>query len=122
MGSLLGVMLGQQGYKVRIIERRSDSRNKDVDSGRSINLALSERGMHSLRLAGLMDQVEPLLIPMNGRMLHSIDGQTELQTYGQRPHEVIYSVSRTEVKFIVVDRCRGCVGCERDLRSESHGH
>ena len=102
VGSLLGVLLGQQGYKVRIIERRGDSRNDDVDSGRSINLALSERGIHALRLAGLMEQVEPLLIPMRGRMLHSVDGRTELLSYGQRPHEVIYSVSRQELNSLLL--------------------
>lgn len=102
MGSLLGVMLGQQGYKVCIIERRGDSRKENADSGRSINLALSERGMHALRIAGLMDQVEPLLIPMKGRMLHSVDGQIELLPYGQRDHEVIYSVSRQKLNSLLL--------------------
>jgi len=102
VGSLLGVMLGQQGYKVRIIERRSDSRKLISDGGRSINLALSERGMHALRLAGLMKSVESLLIPMRGRMLHSVDGQTEFSPYGQRDHEVIYSVSREKLNSLLL--------------------
>ena len=102
VGSLLGVMLGQQGYQVRIIERRSDSRREEVDSGRSINLALSERGMHALRMAGLMKSVESLLIPMRGRMLHSVDGQTEFLPYGQRPHEVIHSVSRQKLNSLLL--------------------
>lgn len=102
VGSLLGVMLGQQGYKVRIIERRSDSRKQNSDSGRSINLALSERGMHALRMAGLMQSVESLLIPMRGRMLHSVDGQTEFLPYGQRDHEVIYSVSREKLNSLLL--------------------
>ncbi len=93
-GSLLGVMLGQRGYKVDIYERRADMRRQDIESGRSINLALSERGIHALKLAGLMDEVEKLLIPMRGRMIHDLSGGTELQPYGQQPHEVIYSVSR----------------------------
>ena len=94
VGSLLGVMLGKRGYRVQIFERRADMRGQDVAVGRSINLALAERGIHSLKKAGLMSAVEPLLIPMRGRMLHDLAGNTEFQSYGQRPHEVIYSVSR----------------------------
>lgn len=112
VGSLLGVLLGQQGYRVRLIERRSDSRKQRVDSGRSINLALSERGRHALRLAGLMDQVDSLLIPMRGRMLHSVDGQTELVPYGQRPHEVIYSVSRQELNSVLLTAAEDAAGVE----------
>ena len=67
VGSLLSVLLGQRGYKVTIFERRSDMRKEETESGRSINLALSERGIHALKMAGLMEQVEKLLIPMRGR-------------------------------------------------------
>ena len=94
VGSLLGVMLGNRGYRVQIFERHPDMRGQEVAAGRSINLALAERGIHALKLAGLMEAVEPLLIPMRGRMLHNIDGGVEFQSYGQRPEEVIYSVSR----------------------------
>lgn len=94
VGSLLATLLGQRGYRVQLLERRSDMRRYEVDAGRSINLALSERGIHALDLAGLMDQVRPLLIPMRGRMLHDEKGNTEFSPYGQRPEEVIYSVSR----------------------------
>ena len=66
VGSLLGVMLGKRGYRVQIFERRADMRGQDVAVGRSINLALAERGIHSLKKAGLMSAVEPLLIPMRG--------------------------------------------------------
>ncbi|MCH2179273.1 MAG: FAD-dependent monooxygenase [Mariniblastus sp.] len=94
VGSLLGVMLGKRGYRVQIFERRADMRGQEVAAGRSINLALAERGIHALKKAGLMDAVKPLLIPMRGRMLHDRSGNLEFQSYGQRPHEVIYSVSR----------------------------
>ena len=102
VGSLLSVMLGQRGYRVSIFERRADMRNEDVDSGRSINLALSERGIYALKQAGLMEKVENLLIPMRGRMLHLSDGSTEFSAYGQREHEVIYSVSRGELNALMM--------------------
>ncbi|MEM9410164.1 MAG: NAD(P)/FAD-dependent oxidoreductase, partial [Planctomycetota bacterium] len=94
VGSLLAVKLGSLGYKVVVYEKRDDMRSQEVDSGRSINLALAERGIHALDQAGLMDEVRKLLIPMNGRMLHDVNGELEFFPYGQRPDEVIYSVSR----------------------------
>lgn len=94
VGSLLGVMLAKRGYRVQIFEQRPDMRGKQISAGRSINLALAERGIHALKQAGLMQAVEPLLIPMRGRMLHDLNGETEFQSYGQRAHELIYSVSR----------------------------
>jgi kynurenine 3-monooxygenase len=94
VGSLLAVMLGQRGLPVTVYEKRPDMRRTTISAGRSINLALAERGLHALRLAGLKDQVEPLLIPMRGRMLHPLEGSEEFSSYGQRPHEVIYSVAR----------------------------
>ncbi len=102
VGSLLAVLLGKRGYEVTILERRADMRGKEVDAGRSINLALSSRGIHALRQAGLMDEVEQLLIPMRGRMLHFENGETELMPYGQRPHEVIYSVSRRDLNCLMM--------------------
>ncbi len=93
-GSLLSVMLGQRGYDVTVYERRPDMRKQDVDGGRSINLALAERGIDALNRAGLMDEVQELLIPMAGRQLHLSGGEQEFSPYGQRDHEVIYSVSR----------------------------
>jgi kynurenine 3-monooxygenase len=102
VGSLLSVLLGQRGYEVTIYERRPDTRSNTEDSGRSINLALSSRGIHALKMAGLMDDVKKLLIPMRGRMLHFQDGTQEFSPYGQRPHEVIYSVSRRDLNELMV--------------------
>ncbi len=102
VGSLLSVMLGQRGYRVDIFERRPDRRLEAVEAGRSINLALSERGIHALRQAGLMELVEPLLIPMKGRMLHLANGEKEFVPYGHRPHEVIYSVSRGALNSLMM--------------------
>lgn len=103
VGSLLSVMLGNLGYKVLVLEKRADMRDQNVDSGRSINLALAERGIHALEQAGLMDKVQSLLIPMKGRMLHSVAGHLEYFAYGQRPDEVIHSVSRSGLNKLLMD-------------------
>jgi kynurenine 3-monooxygenase len=103
VGSLLGVMLGQRGYKIDLYERRSDTRGATEDSGRSINLALSTRGIAALSAAGLMDQVEKLLIPMRGRMLHDQDGSETFSPYGHREHEVIFSVPRGGLNNLLVN-------------------
>jgi kynurenine 3-monooxygenase len=87
-------LLARRGNRIDVYEKRPDMRRVTVAAGRSINLALAERGMHALQSAGLTDEVKPLLIPMTGRMLHDIHGTLDLSPYGQRPNEVIYSVSR----------------------------
>ncbi len=102
VGSLLSVLLGKRGYEVTILERRPDMRGVESDSGRSINLALSSRGIYALAMAGLMDEVEKLLIPMRGRMLHLENGEQEFMPYGQRPDEVIYSVSRRDLNCLMM--------------------
>ena len=101
-GALLGVLLGRRGYPVDLYERRPPESGNDADSGRSINLALSQRGIVALELAGLMDDVRPLLIPMEGRMLHLEDGSSQFSSYGQRDNEVIYSISRRDLNALLV--------------------
>jgi len=101
-GSLLGVLLGQRGYHVDLYERRPPAADTEADSGRSINLALSQRGIVALEMAGLMDDVRPLLIPMKGRMLHLEEGRPKFSAYGQRANEVIYSISRRDLNTLLV--------------------
>ncbi len=113
VGSLLALMLGRRGYQVIVFEKRSDMRQRQMSAGRSINLALAERGIHALRQADLMDDVERLLIPMRGRMLHEVDGQLEFSPYGQRPHEVIYSVSRGQLNALMMTAAE--THCEVDI-------
>ena len=83
-GSLLALRLGQRGYNVRVIEMRPDLRKIDISAGRSINLAFSDRGIKAMHMVGIQDKVEPLCIPMNGRMLHDRDGNTVLSNYSGR--------------------------------------
>lgn len=105
-GSLLSIYLAKRGYQVRLYEKRPDMRRVAIPAGRSINLALANRGIHALAEVGLMDEVDKLLIPMRGRMVHDETGHSELQPYGQRPEEVIYSVSRSGLTSLLMDEAQ----------------
>jgi kynurenine 3-monooxygenase len=101
-GSLLAILLAKRGFKVTVFERRPDPRTANQDAGRSINLALAARGIRGLKLAGVLERVMPLTIPMRGRLVHEHDGSAELQMYGVRPEEVIYSVSRADLNRMLI--------------------
>ncbi len=101
-GALLAVLLARRGVEVTLYERRADPRQLRPEGGRSINLALAARGLAALERAGVMDAVRPLLIPMRGRMVHEISGSPALQPYGQRPHELIYSVGRADLNRVLI--------------------
>lgn len=102
-GALLAVLLARRGFKINLYERRPDPRHSTAESGRSINLALAARGIRALEHAGVMDRIRPLLIPMRGRMVHDISGSASLQSYGQREHEVIYSVGRAALNRVLIE-------------------
>ncbi len=93
-GALLAILLQRRGHTVELYETRPDPRGRPPESGRSINLALADRGIHALQLAGVFRDLEQALLPMRGRLIHDADGTTSLQPYGQRPNEQIYSISR----------------------------
>jgi len=96
-GPLLAIYLAQRNYRVKLYEKRQDIRVSDIPAGRSINLALSYRGIEALQLAKVFDEIEPYLIPMKGRMIHQKDGDLEFQPYSIHSHEYINSVSRAEL-------------------------
>lgn len=102
-GSLLALRLGQRGYNVRLVEARPDLRKTDINSGRSINLAFSDRGIKAMQLVGVENKVKPLCIPMNGRMIHNPDGTTFLSPYSGRPEEYINSISRGQLTALLLD-------------------
>jgi kynurenine 3-monooxygenase len=102
-GSLLAAQLALAGQPIRLFEKRADSRLEAVAAGRSINLALAERGWEGLRRAGAVDLVRRFALPMRGRMVHDREGRTTLQPYGVRSDEVIYSVHRGELNRCLLD-------------------
>jgi kynurenine 3-monooxygenase len=104
VGSLAAVFLAQQGFPVALYERRPDMRKVDISAGRSINLALTARGLKALGEVGLTKQVMTFAIPMKGRMLHDIEGKTTLVPYGQKAHEVINSVSRGDLNKLLLEK------------------
>ncbi len=103
VGSLLATLLAQRGFDVEVFERRPDPRMHGFLGGRSINLALAERGLNALRKAGLADNVLAQAVMMRGRMVHAPDGSTNLQRYGLDDSEVIRSVSRGGLNILLLD-------------------
>lgn len=102
VGSVLAVLLRKRGYEVTVYERRPDMRKETIGAGRSINLAMSNRGWKALELAGLREDIEAIAIPMPGRFLHQEDGSSAFQAYGKNG-EAIYSVSRGELNKKLMD-------------------
>ena len=96
-GPLMATYLTMHGYNVDIYEKRSDMRLNNISAGRSINLALSIRGIRALKEIGLYNEIKSLMIPMKGRMIHDLNGETNLHPYGKNNKEVIYSISRAEL-------------------------
>lgn len=96
VGSLLGTLLSRRDFRVDVHEMRSDPRHQLLGGGRSINLALSHRGIRALEEAGVFNSIKPSLIPMHGRMIHGTDGSLNYQPYG-RKGEYIHSVSRSRL-------------------------
>lgn len=102
VGALQAIFLAKKGYEVDVYERREDMRKHQISAGRSINLALSNRGWKALETAGVKEKVEKMAIPMHGRMMHDVEGNTTFQAYGFEG-EAIYSVSRGGLNCILMD-------------------
>lgn len=102
VGSLLAIYLKRRGYNVSIYEKRSDIRRASHKGGRSINLALSDRGLKALEQVGLKKLIEKNVIPMKGRMVHDLHGCTRFLPYGKEG-QAINSVSRSRLNEILMD-------------------
>lgn len=102
-GPLLGLELARRGFNVEIYERRPDMRRAKISAGRSINLAVSARGIHALNRAGLWQSMQNIVIPMKGRMMHSIASELTFQPYGRAEWEVINSVSRADLNIAIMN-------------------
>ncbi|MEP7168096.1 MAG: NAD(P)/FAD-dependent oxidoreductase, partial [Bacteroidota bacterium] len=102
VGSLLSIYLSKRGYKVTMYERRPDMRKEKIVAGRSINLALSDRGWRGLEGVAIADDIRAIGIPMTGRMMHSVDGKLTYQNYGKEG-QAIFSVSRGDLNKKLMD-------------------
>ncbi|MFN0277929.1 MAG: FAD-dependent oxidoreductase [Pyrinomonadaceae bacterium] len=102
-GSLLAIYLAKRGIEVDIYEARGDMRLEEVAVGRSINLALSDRGIAALREVGMDEYMLSEAVPMYGRMIHSVSGETKLLPYSGRKGEYINSVSRAGLNIALIN-------------------
>jgi len=102
-GTLQAVLLAKRGHRIELFERSPDPRKGNAPAGRSVNLALGERGRHALRVGGLLEEVDAFSISMRGRMLHDPQGETRLQPYGKDESEVIYSVHRARLNHCLLN-------------------
>jgi kynurenine 3-monooxygenase len=102
-GGLLATFLGRRGDEIELYERRSDPREGNLVGGRSINLALSTRGIHALQQLGIADQVLEQAIPMRGRMIHDKSGALHFSPYDRDPSKCINSIGRGTLNTAVIE-------------------
>ncbi|MCA9290114.1 MAG: FAD-dependent monooxygenase [Phycisphaerales bacterium] len=107
-GSLLACYLGRRGIRVDVFERRPDPRVHGFLGGRSINLALSARGIAALEHAGLAGRVLADAIPMRARMMHGVDASLTRQPYSKNPTDAINSVSRGGLNITLIEAAAAC--------------
>ena len=102
VGSLFSIYLARRGYSVHIYERRPDMRKENIPAGRSINLALSDRGWRGLKGAGIEDEIRKIAIPMHGRVIHNSKGEISRQPYGEKGQS-IYATSRGILNCVLMN-------------------
>jgi kynurenine 3-monooxygenase len=102
-GGLLAAYFGRRGYEVDLYERRADSREGNMVGGRSINLALSTRGIHALEQLGIASEVLQHAIPMRGRMIHDKSGDLHFSPYDRDPKKYINSIGRAALNTTVIE-------------------
>jgi kynurenine 3-monooxygenase len=105
-GSLLGIYLSKRDLEVEIYEARGDMRKTGAAGGRSINLALSDRGIAALRDVGMDEYMLREAVPMRGRMIHALDGTTKLLPYSGRQGEYINSISRAGLNIALMNEAQ----------------
>src|SRR3989449_3166933 len=102
-GGLLAAYLGRRGYDVDLYERRADPREGNIVGGRSINLAVSTRGIHALEQIGIADEALQHAIPMRGRMIHDKSGDLQFSPYDVDPKKCINSIGRAALNTTVIE-------------------
>ena len=101
-GGLLAAYLGRRGYEVDLYERRADPREGNIVGGRSINLAISTRGIHALEQIGIAEEALQHAIPMRGRMIHDRSGELHFSPYDVDPKKCINSIGRAALNTTVI--------------------
>jgi len=102
-GGLLAAYLGRRGYEVDLYERRADPREGNIVGGRSINLAISTRGIHALEQIGIAEEALQHAIPMRGRMIHDRAGELHFSPYDVDPKKCINSIGRAALNSTVIE-------------------
>jgi len=102
-GGLLAAYLGRRGYDVDVYERRADPREGNIVGGRSINLAISTRGIHALEQVGIAHEALRHAIPMRGRMIHDKSGELHFTPYDVDPKKCINSIGRAALNTTVIE-------------------
>lgn len=104
VGSLAAIFLAKRGFSVDLFERRPDMRKEAISAGRSINLAISTRGIKALLKAGLDEVILEQAVPMRGRMIHAKNGELTFQPYSKNENEYINSISRGSLNKVLMTK------------------
>jgi kynurenine 3-monooxygenase len=113
-GCLLATLLARRGIPVTVFERRPDPRMTGGERGRSINLAISARGLDALARVGLSEPLLALALPMHGRMVHPLDNAPTFRPYSADGRRAINSVNRADLNQTLLDAAEAAGGV--DLR------
>ncbi|HAU1322498.1 TPA: NAD(P)-binding protein, partial [Legionella pneumophila] len=103
-GTLCGLYLARRGYQVELFESRPDIRNSPTDYGRSINLALSCRGITALKAMNLLSEVNKIMVPMRARAIHEANGEVHYQPFGRHIDEYINAISRSDLNALLLNK------------------
>ncbi|MEM8908350.1 MAG: FAD-dependent monooxygenase, partial [Bacteroidota bacterium] len=120
-GTLLAIRLAQRGYEVSLHEKRADMRTNHVDAGRSINLALSSRGLWALERVGLKEMILKECIPMQGRLIHPLEESTFFSPYSGRSADYINSVSRSGLNIALLNKAESLPNLQLHFNSACQG-
>jgi kynurenine 3-monooxygenase len=116
-GSLMAILLADQGFSVEVHEQHEDPRQVHDPNGRSINLTLATRGVSALREAGVFDMIAPATVPLAGREVHSPDGACTFHPYGTGEHEVLFAANRRELNAALITTAEARPGVRFVFRS-----
>ena len=120
VGGMEAAYLAQNGFNVDVFERREDIRKMDLVAGKSINLALSDRGWKALKGIGMEDKIRSIAIPMRGRKIHNAEGKQSFQPYGIEDQS-IWSVSRGGLNQLLLEKADGFKNCNLYFNHKCNG-